>query len=237
MRALLLVSLLSAPALAQPDLSRQNAWTEKEKKAFIEFLRSGSGAAMPGGSVKSVALPPDEGVTTVRKAAYLTAGFAGEALFTVAGNGSVLREGSGLGPRVLYGSHLFSWVRWYAGAQGNRFLQSKHDGTRESVTHLQFPVGIELALVPLGTPQTRYLVLRGGVAGHFFEASSPREEFRTPLLGPQGSWNVGLGYEWQVPESNWRLHAAADGYHSLIRRSSSARFFGVGLSGGLTYTF
>lgn len=239
-RAPLLLLLLLLPAVlrAQPDLGKQDAWGDKEKKEFLEYLRSGQGAAAPG-QVRSVKL---EGTSSKswspRKPFYLSAAFAADSLMTVGGNGALRREGLGLGPKVLAGGHIFTWLRYYAGAMNTPFRQEKIDGTRPLVNHFQFPVGLEVALVPLGTPHTRYLLLRAGTAAHYFDGrGQAASDFKTPLLGWQTSWNGGLGYEWQISDTRWRLNGLVEGYHYMLRQGSTARFSGLGFTLGAVYTF
>ena len=78
---------------------------------------------------------------------------------------------------------------------------------------------------------------RGGVAAHYFDSDTVSSQFKTPLLGWQGTWTAGLGYEWQIPDTRWRLHATADTYYSLAHRRGRSQFFGVGLAAGAAYTF
>jgi hypothetical protein len=157
---------------------------------------------------------------------------------TVTGSGGLRREGTGFGPKLVAGGHVFTWMRWFAGAQQSRFRQEKLDGTQPLVTHLQFPAGIEVALVPLGTAQTQYLLLRAGAAAHSFESKgNTSSDFRTPLIGWQTSLNAGIGYEWQIPDTRWRVNAVLEGYKSMMRSRSTARFYGGGLALGTVYTF
>jgi len=228
-----------APATAAPestpDLSHQEKWTDKDKQDFLQYLRSGT--SLPAdGQVRDTgeAGQPSQ---VLHKARFATLELATDDVMTVAGNGSILNESATVGPKLLVGTHVFSWVRLYGGAMYTRFRQGKLDGSRASVDHVQLPLGVELALVPLGTPQTRYVILRGGVALHEFSSRTVSSDFRTPLIGWQASYNAGLGYEWQFEQSPWRIHALAEGYKSMMRHGSSARFYGLGLSLGAVYTF
>lgn len=240
MRLLRAVALLLLPAFAsaQPDMSRQGAWTEKEKAEFLHYLRSGQ-PAVPKGQAKNVqpAQSSEAAERAPRKPRFVSLALSSDSPITVDGGGVVRREGSGLGPRLLAGGHVFTWLRYYGGAMGSRFRQEKLDGTKPLVTHLQFPAGLEVALVPLGTRQTQYLLLRGGTALHRFSSSTPADQFKTPLNGWQVSLNAGLGYEWQISDTRWRLHALLEGYKSLARQSNTARFYGLGFTLGTVYTF
>lgn len=236
-RALLLL-LLPAASFAQPDLKKQDAWGDKEKKEFLQYLRSGQAAA-PAGDVKNVKM---EGVedrpSPPKKPFFLTTTLSQDTIITVAGNGSLLQEGSAVGPKILMGGHIFTWLRYYVGGMYTRFRQEKLDGSRPLVTHYQVPAGFELALIPLGTPHTRYLILRGGTAIHNFAAPGQvSSDFRTPLLGWQTTFNAGLGYEWQIADSLWRVHGLVEGYKSMIRQGNTARFYGLGFTFGVVRTF
>jgi hypothetical protein len=113
--------------------------------------------------------------------------------------------------------------------------QDKLDGTRAHFAHVEVPLGLELALIPLGTPHTRYFILRGGVSSHHFIGAGKKTDFKAPLLAWRPAWNLGLGYEWQFDNSNWRFHSVAEGYRSFAGKG--APFYGIGLSTGFVYTF
>jgi hypothetical protein len=231
----LLAALLAAaaPAAAQPpDLGQQDQWGDAEKADFLKYLKSGA-PAPAAGQLKDTGDGGEELLETpVRKARYATVSFTGETLFTMPGGGGSHAESTNLGPKLLLGGHLFSWVRWYGGLQYNRLEQKKLDGTQAELSHWQAPVGLEMALIPLGTPHTRYVLMRVGMSLHEFSGSAPDSDFATPLSGLQASWNGGLGYEWQIPQTSWRWNALVEGY-----RSMNGRFAGAGLTTGLAYTF
>lgn len=231
---LLAFFFIAAPAAAQrlPDLGGQAAWTEKEKQEFLKYIKSDR-TAVPSGQVK--AQPVSRSVAArARRARYLALGFSAEEFSTENSAARVSSVSSGLGPRVLAGGHLFSWVRYYGGFRYGRLGQERLDGTTARLSHSEFPAGIELALIPLGTPHTRYILIRGGVSAHNF-AGARKAEFAEPLVGWRMAWNLGLGYEWQFAESNWRVNVAAEGYKSFSGRSP--QFHGMGVSAGAAYTF
>jgi hypothetical protein len=229
--------LLAGSAFAAPDLSTQPAWGEKEKKEFLQYLKSGQSAPALG-EVKQVSMK-DEGSSAAapRKARYATLELGSESVMSVVDGTRLSHQGSGFSPRLILGTHLTTWARLYSGVQYSRIRQQKLDGTRTPIEHVQIPLGVEFALVPLGTPQTRYVVLRGGVGLHSFSGKAAQADFAGPLLGVHSSWNAGLGYEWQFSNSNWRTHFMFDGYGSLARKKGTARFYGTGLSLGLVRTF
>lgn len=237
MKASLLISFLllsAAPAAAQklPDLGGQAAWTEKEKQEFLKYIKSDR-TAVPSGQVK--AQPASRSASAAaRKARYLSLGFSAEEFSTENSAARVSSVSSGLGARLLAGGHLFSWVRYYGGLRYGRLGQERLDGTVARLSHVEVPAGIELALIPLGTPHTRYILIRGGVSAHSF-AGARKAEFADPLVGWRMAWNLGLGYEWQLPDSNWRANLAAEGYKSFSGRSP--QFYGLGVSAAAAYTF
>ena len=233
--SILLAAALCAPAAFAQDLNHQDVWSEGDKKAFLNYLKSGKEGAVTG-SVKEVPGAAEETVVKVRKARYATLELASDTVFTVAPSGALANQSTSFGPRLLVGGHLFTWIRYYGGVQYNSMTMPQNSGQRALVSHVQIPLGLELALIPLGTPQTRYVLLRGGVTAHHFGSNADSGTFQTPLIGWQGSWNVGLGYEWQVPQTGWRLHLLAEGYKSFLLKDAS-RFYGVGLTGGVAYTF
>lgn len=233
-----LLLLAAAAAAAQPDLTKQSAWGDKEKKEFLQYLRSDA-PAIPSGQAKSLKTESDSGhrLSGARKPKFASLSVVSDSFMTVAGNGSIRREGTGLGPRLLLGGHTFTFLRYYAGAGATRLRMGTRDGGSPLVTHLHFPAGLELALVPLGTPQTRYLLLRGGPALHYFSSSRAASDFHTPVLGWHASWNAGLGYEVQIPDTRWRVNFLLEGYKDMVRRKSTARFYGLGASLGTVFTF
>lgn len=216
-----------------PDLKNQAAWGEKEKQEFLGFIKSGQPAPV-NGQVRSVSVPGGSGSGAPRKARYASLALETDTMIIDTGGGRSKTETTTLGPKLLIGGHLFSWVRYYAGLKYNKVGQDRLDGSRAHLSHVEVPAGIELALIPLGTPQTRYVLLRGGVSAHSFSGSASSSDFKAPLLGWHPAWNLGLGYEWQFDSSNWRLHSLAEGYRSI---GGGTRFYGAGLTAGFVYTF
>jgi len=227
---------LPAPAFAQdpPAMNRQDAWTDSDKKAFLRYLNSNAPAA--SGQVKEFAAPASSGRSYARKARYLTLEVLSDTLVSVdpAGKGTSLP--AALGGRLIAGGHLFTWIRYYAGAQYSRLKQERLDGTTAHLTHVMVPLGLEFALIPLGTPQTRYVLLRAGVAVSNVSGSGSKADFAAPLLGSTLAWNLGLGYEWQVPDSRWRLHLLAEGYKS-VGKKEGVGYYGAGVTAGVARTF
>ncbi len=231
--ALLLLLPCASRAQKLPDLGSQAAWTEKEKQEFLKYIRSDR-TAVPSGQVKANGSSSAAAAARVRKARYAALGFSAESLSTDDSAAKVSDEASGLGPRLLLGGHLFSWVRYYAGVRYGRYGQVRLDGTSARLSHLEIPAGVELALIPLGTPHTRYMLVRGGVSLHNFYGAR-KAEFNDPLLGWREAWNLGLGYEWQFPDSNLRANVVAEGYRSFSGRAP--QFHGLGLSASIVRTF
>ena len=69
---LLALLLLPVLAAAQPDLTKQEAWSDKEKKEFLQYLRSGQG----GGAAAVSAEASDKTVKSVRGASREGGGLA-----------------------------------------------------------------------------------------------------------------------------------------------------------------
>ena len=231
---LLLASGQLIPARAQtlPDLHNQAAWKEKDKQDFLKFLKSDQQAPVTG-QVKNVAAE-NSGSGVARRARYLTLDMFSDSLMVTGSNGATRTSPLTFGPQLTAGGHLFSWIRYYAGFKYNHVSQDMLNGKRARLEHYEIPVGIELALIPLGTPQTRYVLMRAGISEHRFTGRAKNSDFDTSVLGWRSAWNVAVGYEWQIPETRWRAHLLADGYRSF---GNSPKFFGAGLSGGFAYTF
>jgi len=231
--SLLAAFAASGLAAGLPDLRNQAAWGEKEKQEFLGFVKSNQ-PAPANGSAQVKYVPDGNGTSAPHKARYASLALQTDTLILDTGGGRSKTESATLGPKLLVGGHLFSWVRYYAGVKYNRIGLDKLDGTRAHLSHIEVPAGLELALIPLGTPHTRYVLLRGGVSSHFFSGPAKKADFKAPLLGWRQTWNLGLGYEWQFDNSNWRFHTLAEGYRSL---GGDTRFYGLGLTGGFVYTF
>ncbi len=229
---LVLFSASLPRAESLPNLKNQAEWGDKEKKEFLGFLKSNQ--PIPAGLVKQIAAG-DSGRQAPRKARYASLALATDTMILDTGGGRTTTETTTLGPKLLAGGHIFSWVRYYAGLKYNRIGQEKLDGTKAHLSHVEVPLGLELALIPLGTPHTRYFLLRGGVSEHYFSGDAKKSEFKAPLLGWRPAWNLGLGYEWQFDNSNWRFHSLAEGYRSFS--GGGTRFYGIGLTSGFVYTF
>ena len=231
-----LASLLPAFSFAEklPNLKKQASWGDKEKKEFLNYLKSDQ--PMPAGDVKSVSSSNANGKgKAFSKAKYVSLAPVLDTIIHDDSPGSK-REPATLGVKFLAGGHVFSWVRYYAGVKYSEVRQDKLDGGRANLSHLEIPVGLELALIPLGTPHTRYVLLRGGVSEHRFSGSVKKTDFKESLLGWTLAWNLGLGYEWQFSNSNWRFHTLAEGYRSFSGGGRTP-FYGIGLTTGFVYTF
>ena len=236
--AALLLLLAAAPLAAQtlPDLRNQAAWKEKDKQDFLKYLKAGQ-SAPANGQVKSV--PGQENGSskipyTVHKARYLALPLAMESIITVDHTGRQVTGDPAFTAGLLAGGHLFSWIRYYGGVRFGRMTQDKLDGRASGLKHYEVPLGIELALIPLGTPHTRYVLLRGGVSAHYFGGDAPKSAFAAPLEGWHDAWNFGVGYEWQIEDSNLRVNVLAETCKSFDR---DPQFYKAGLTAGLAYTF
>ncbi len=230
---LLLSPLPKAAAQALPDLKSQASWGEKEKQEFLKHLKSNQ--ELPSGLVKNVPASPGSRAGS-HKARYLSLSPLSDALIVVGSDGKLNTGEPSFGARLAAGGHLFSWIRYYAGVKYTRLKQEKLDGSRARLTHYEFPAGIELALIPLGTPHTRYVVMRVGLSEHYFSSSAKGSDFQTSVKGWHPAWNAGIGYEWQVPDTRWRVNILTEGYRSFAG-GKTPEFYGIGLTAGLAYTF
>lgn len=217
-----------------PDLGNQRSWGPGDKKAFIQYLESGKQLPISG-SVKNVA-EQAEVSHQHRKAKYATINFVANSLYLKGDDNLTHVISSNLGVKILVGGHLFSWVRYYSGLKYGALDQNMKNGKKARLNHYEFPIGMELALIPLGTPQTRYVILRAGISAHYIQGSQHNSDFDNSLLGLRGSWNLGLGYEWQIAETNWRFHTLLEGMRSMSKEKGN-EFIGVGLTTGMVYTF
>jgi len=234
--------LTTALALAQkPNLKNQSAWTEADKKAFLQYLDSGKQAPIFGNvNLKNVEgeEPQSEQLYNFNsaKAKYINFSALTNSMYTV-GNDNVRHPIShNLGGKILIGGHIFTWVRFYFGVQYSALDQTMKNGQKARLNHYEVPAGFELALIPLGTPQTRYVILRGGASAHYIEGNREDSDFDNSLLGYRGTWNLGLGYEWQIPNTSWRFNTLIEGFKSISKEEGS-KFTGAGLTTGTVYTF
>jgi hypothetical protein len=234
---LLLSSLLAfaAGARAQtlPPLDQQKAWTDADKKQFLNYLNSNAPA--PKGDVKAVSAPAGQD-WSYHPARALEIGPTSMTLFPFAGNRYASTVGPSVGGKILAEQHLVPWFRGYAGFEAEPLRQKRTDGTYAGLTRFAVPVGLEFALVPLSTPETRYVLLRAGISASEITGAGHASDFSAPLLGTSAAWNLGLGYEWQFADSNWRLNGALDGLRSIANRSGTG-YYGLGLTVAAAYTF
>jgi hypothetical protein len=232
---LLLLAAAALPARSQtlPPLDAQKTWTDADKKEFLKFLNSN--APLPSGQVKAIAAARTEPAYSGPARAF-EIGPAATSLFPYAGTGRASHAVSLPGGRILYERHYRPWLRGYVGVEGEDLRQKRLDGQTATLTRGAVPVGVEFALVPLDTPQTRCVLLRAGVVASDVTGPGRRGDFYAPVLGASAAWDVGLGYEWQIPDSRWRLNGAVDGLHS-ISNSHGVGYYGLGLSAAVAYTF
>lgn len=216
-----LVLLISSRALAAPSMKDQKNWTEGDKQEFLKYLDTGRGAPISG-QVRDVAFPEsaEEYRAPARKPFYL----ALEA-----------NTSRSLGPRVLAGNHLFSWIRYFAGIEFHSFERAKLNGSMADVSDFQVPLGLEFALIPLGFPHTEYILLRGGLGLHAVSSDAESTEFANSILGVRLTWNLGIGYEWQIKETGFRVHALAEA--QIATGSLDNGFTSLGATVGVAYMF
>ncbi|MEK6543194.1 MAG: hypothetical protein AABZ44_01985, partial [Elusimicrobiota bacterium] len=235
----LALAFVMSPAQSQrlPQMGQHKSWSDAEKKEFLSFIRSGKQAPAQGGTLTAATGAGALKQGGAHKARYITVDLVSDTLLTYDANGKLRSDNTSLGGRLLLGSHIFSWMRFYTGGQYSRMGRDRYDGMEARVEHWKLPAGLEFALIPLGTPQTRYVLLRAGASAHYFATKAEKTDFTVPLADWRGAWDLGLGYEWQIPGSRWRLHLSAEGYRSIERKASEDRFAGLMGSGGLVFTF
>src|SRR4051812_6713616 len=112
MRAIALLCLLLAalPAAAQrlPDLKHQDAWSDSDKKAFLDYVESGKTAPIKGSVKQTENQEAVEalGGAAAHRARYATLSLTGGTLLTN-GAGKLTRQSTNFGGRLLLGQHLF----------------------------------------------------------------------------------------------------------------------------------
>jgi hypothetical protein len=229
-----LVALPAARVAAQqvPPLGDQKDWTDQDKREFLDYLRSNQ--PMPKGEARDIALPRGT-VAAERPAWALELAPATVTIYPYDKNGYGSTAGGLLGARALYERHFFTWVRGYAGFEGVPMDEKESSGATADLVRWAIPVGLEFALVPLGTSQTRYVILRAGVEAADM-TGAPAGSFLTPLTGPSAAWDVALGWERQIPDTHWRMNIALDGLHS-ITSPGGVGYVGFGATAALAYTF
>lgn len=236
--AFLCAGLFSGAASAAetpPPLDQQRAWTPADKAQFLRYLGS-SAPALPAGDVKSAGAPPAEGYASFRAARSISVSPTYLQLFPYAGSryGGTVHDGAG--GKVLLERHVRPWLRTYAGLEYDPLSQRRLDGSTARLTRWAVPAGVEFALVPLATPQTRYVLLRLGAVASDITGPGSRADFAAPVLGTSAAWDMGLGYEWQIADSRWRVNAAVDGLRSIASRGGVA-YYGMDTTLGVVFTF
>jgi hypothetical protein len=230
---LLAASLARAQSL--PPLGAQQSWTDADKAEFLRYLNSN--APLPGGQVsKTAATAEGDASWSFHAARSLELGPATTILYPYSGNHYSGAVGGGPGARLVFEQHFEPWLRFYAGLEGETLDQKERDGQTASLTRWAAPMGLEFALVPLSTPQTRYVLLRLGLAPANVSGAASSGDFASPILGASAAWDLGLGYEWQISDSRWRLNAALDGLHSISNRANIS-YYGLGGALAAVYTF
>lgn len=226
----------SANAGAAVSLSNQGAWTDSDKAEFLNYLDSGKEPPISG-QVRSVrpALSEARDEPSAQKPFYLTVEAVGGVTVTEAQGSAPSDQEATIGPRLTFGGHLFSWIRFFAAFEYDSLNELHLDGTRSGVDHFQIPIGLELCLIPLGSPQTQYILLRGGFGTHLFNTGTASSLFVNPVVGVEETWDLGLGYEWQIRESHLRFHALAA--TQIAFGFQTSRFYSVDLTAGVAYLF
>ncbi len=229
-----LAALPAARVAAQqiPPLNDQKDWTDQDKREFLDYLQSNQ--PMPKGKARNIALPPGA-LGTESPAWALELAPETVTLYPYDQNGYGPTAEGLLGARALYERHFFTWMRGYAGFEGVPMDEKENSGATAELVRWAIPVGLEFALVPLGTSQTRYVILRAGVEAADM-TGAPAGAFAAPLAGPSAAWDVALGWERQFPDTHWRMNIALDGLHS-ITNPGGVGYVGFGATAEFAYTF
>jgi hypothetical protein len=233
--AIFFLAAAAVRAQTAPSLGTQPNWTDADKAEFLRYLNSN--APMPSGAVSKAgpaASSADE--SNFHTARSLELGPASVVLFPFSGNHIGGTATGGPGARLVFEQHFEPWLRFYAGLEGETMRQREIGGQTASLTRWAAPAGLEFALVPLSTPQTRYVLIRLGIAPSNVSSAANRGDFSTPVLGASAAWDAGLGYEWQIAETPWRINAALDGLRSISNRSNIS-YYGLGGTIAAVYTF
>jgi len=215
-----------------PSLGDQQVWTQQDKATFLHYLNSNK--PMVSGQVREVSLA-ENGLAAPHSAWSLELGPASTTLFPFSERGGEPTARGTLGVRALYERHLTPWLRAYAGLEAESLRQARTDGSTAELMRWSVPAGIEFALVPLATPQTRYVLLRVGLDASQV-SGAPGSDFSSPIVGTSAAWDIGLGYEWQIPNTSWRVNAALDGLRSMGDRNGVG-YYGLGTTLALVRTF
>ncbi len=220
--------LSGANLKAAPDLSNQRGWSFQDKKEFLQQLESNQ--PMPTGEVQYWQTPARD---NLKQARFLSLSLGYEGFYCFDSEEKLLGDTQSFSSRLVYGWHLFSWVRFYAGLGYSKFEIPRPDATPHRIAHWKLPVAIELALIPLGTPHTRYVLLRFGANLHYFKEEKRSDDDAPTLnLGTRRSYNIGVGYEWQIAESNWRINTVLEGYQT-VEKINGKTFQGISAVTGI----
>ena len=172
---------------------------------------------------------------------------------TTAAGGKNRADGFLLGGDLQYGRPITTWFRqiYNLGLYRGSLDQKVAGGPDLAESFWLYRAGyhLEMALVPLGLDQTRNILLRGGVdlfygraVDHLLEGADQQalqQALFDPVEGLQGGLSWSLGYEKQLGENFWRLHAMLDGFRAfqLSRDNDQDDLRGLGAFVGLSKVF
>jgi len=245
---LFICSFISSEVVANPNLNsnpnlkRQQKWTKKEKDNFINGIQRNRGATYQDKDITLFEKTDQNKLFGNHAGKYLSLSYHLGRYTSLAGDNFGYNSYTN-GPLLLWGDHLFSWVRFALGAQYSKIRIKLKEYDYASFDKVSVPTFIELALIPLGSPHTRYLIFRGGVIGDYVwgskaakEAMNFNNESNLNILGLTGSWYSLAGYEWQLGENFWRIHVAMD-LQVPFKVKPDERYINIGMNVGVSYVY
>ena len=233
---------MSSEAFANPNLKRQQKWNKNEKDNFINGIQKNKGATYQDKDITLAEKADQNKIFGNHAGKYLSFSYHLGRYTSLAGDNWGYNSYTN-GPLLLWGDHLFSWVRFAIGAQYSRIKIKLEQFAYTNLDKVSIPSFIELALIPLGSPHTRYLIFRGGIIGEYvwgsktsIDAMDSINESNLNILGLTGSWYSLVGYEWQLGENFWRIHVAMD-LQMPFKVKHDERYINIGMNVGVSYVY
>lgn len=235
-------------AWSRPQLAGQQNWSKKDKDQFIQSIK-GSGSIFDRNKKVAISPRPEERAKIGNHdSKYIMMHYdGGRSLSLSTQNFGVNHYRHG--PAIYFGNHLFSWIRYALGTEYHQVRMKMLPYDYYYLSEITIPLWFEFALIPLGSPHTRYLILRSGLQGNYLwgkteeitQLNLNNPEIKTStespdVLGLSTYWITGLGYEWQLGENFWRVHVLANVQVPLTQRHLR-KFINLNTSIGTSYVF
>ncbi len=215
-----------------PNLKNQKKWSASEKNNFFKFLKKEGG--LDDAPNKSVTLESELSQSLVgdHYGTYLGAGYRFHSIFfhdlEKTDWGSFLH-----GPELTLGRPLLSWFRLALSASyvvNQNSARSPIPRLSRRLHGIGAALFAEAALIPLGSPFTRYLLLRAGMSvEQLWSRDNAVTRFRASPL-------ASAGYEWQLGENFFRFNALIQASYPILGPQTE-RYLEVGPQLGLAYVF